>query len=1139
MATHLTSISLAMLLGSTGCIVPLHASSVGSTPVQSIQQQKNSCSGVVKDDNGEPVIGASIMIKGTTKGTITDIDGNFHLADAKRGDVLVISYVGMNPIEVKYNGSAIKATLKDDTHNLNEVVVTGYGGQQKRGTLTTAISKMDDKVLDNAAFGNVGQALQGTVTGLAVVNESGQPGSEPTITLRGGASIQSTTDALVIVDGVVRGFSDINPSDIESIEVLKDAASTAIYGARANGGVILVTTKSGKAGRTSITYKTKLGINFKRNDYDFLNAHDYIYYNRLGLKRYNSNLPENQQVDVDSQNGYSGFGAYKYANGKTYFSPTTDVLYKGYETVSEDEMYANGWKLMDDPYYDADYNGDGTYEQLWYKDYSGQVSDAAFRNTTLTQDHYIGVSGGSDVSTFAASLGYYDEDGIVRGTGYKRFNGSISGSYKIKPNLKVNGGAKLTWSQQPATYFTYIDDLYYRTRSQRPTWNPWNEDGTPAAGWSSYDANIQYWLDKYTSENSYRTETFDLGFEWDIIPKKLKFRATSSVYYTLYQYESFDKAWKNDKSNEINTTRGASANIQKSNQIQLNAMLNYTDTFFGKHNIDAMVGTEYYDYNTYNLYAATENSPTDDIPTLNVGAKRTSTSSSKTGHRIESLFGRVNYDYMQKYLLSFTLRYDGISKLKDHRWGAFPGISAGWNVTEEDFWKDSKLSKYITNIKPRVSYGVNGNVSGIDDYYIYGKYTQLSPSIYNGQMTFWNSTLVNTKLRWEQSKTFEAGLDLGFFKNRLSFILDYYVRNTNNLITSVNLPAYTGFASITTNLGQLRNQGFEMEVRANILNQHGFRWDVTANLSTVANKIISLPKTDKPNNQLNGYEVAAGKVDANGNTPTKWIGGYAEGGKLGDLVGYRQQHIFKDWDDVRANANNRIDEVAYLYGPGMKDQINPTTGVTYGESDGWKPIEPGDVCWEDINEDGIINSLDRRVVGNYLPKVTGGFTTTFAYKNLSLYARFDYALGHTIYNDLKARSMGQYQGTFNMITEVKKMWSEENPNSDYPVYTYADQLNKKNITRENDGYSSADGNSSRFYEKGDYLALRELTLNYNLPKTWMSPLGISAASVYITGQNLFYITKYSGASPEVVYGGLDAGRYPTPKTLLFGVSVTF
>ena len=433
MATRFKTISLALLLGSTGSIAPLYASSLANMSVQSIQQQ-HACSGTVVDDQGMPVIGASIVVKGTTKGTVTDIDGNFNFSEAKKGDVLVVTYIGYNPVEVKYAGTPIKVKLKEDTHNLNEVVVTGYGGQQKRGTLTTAISKMDDKVLENAAFGNVGQALQGTVTGLSVVNTSGQPGSEPTITLRGGASIQSTTDALVIVDGVVRGFSDINPSDIESIEVLKDAASTAIYGARANGGVILVTTKSGKAGKTNITYKTKIGINFKRNDYDFLNAHDYIYYNRLGFKRYLNSNPDSN-ADVDSQNGYSGYGAYKYTNGSSYFSPITDVLYKGYESVSEEEMYKNGWKLMDDPYYDG---SDGeTAEQLWYRDYSNQVSDAAFRNTTLTQDHYIGVSGGSDVSTFAASLGYYDEDGIVRGTGYKRFNGSINGSYMIRPNLPV------------------------------------------------------------------------------------------------------------------------------------------------------------------------------------------------------------------------------------------------------------------------------------------------------------------------------------------------------------------------------------------------------------------------------------------------------------------------------------------------------------------------------------------------------------------------------------------------------------------------------------------------------------------------------------------------------------------------------
>lgn len=252
---------------------------------------------------------------------------------------------------------------------------------------------------------------------------------------------------------------------------------------------------------------------------------------------------------------------------------------------------------------------------------------------------------------------------------------------------------------------------------------------------------------------------------------------------------------------------------------------------------------------------------------------------------MESLFGRFNYDFMQKYLLSFTFRYDGNSRLKDNRWGFFPGVSLGWNIMEEDFWKNSKVSDFISNIKPRVSYGSNGNVSGIGDFYIYGVYDQTTQ--YHGNTAFFDRSLVNTALKWEQSHTFEAGLDLGFLKNRLSFIFDYYVRNTSNLLQSVNLPSYLGFSSIQTNLGKLRNQGFEMEVRATPVNlRNGFRWDFSANLSTVKNTIIKLPDSNRPHNQLGGVEVAAGKIDDKKHTPTKWIGGYREGGNLGDLYGY-------------------------------------------------------------------------------------------------------------------------------------------------------------------------------------------------------------------------------------------------------------
>lgn len=1103
---------------SLGCMGASPAFAGTNSLAVSATQQTSTCTGVVVDDLGETVIGASVIIKGTSNGTVTDLDGKFSLSGVKNGDIIVISYIGYDSQEIKYDGQPLQVKLNESKQTLAEVVVTGYGGQQKRGTLTTAIAKMDNRVLETAAVSNAGSALQGSVTGLRVTQTTGQPGSEPTITLRGGASINGGSDgALIVVDGIIReSLGDINPADIESIQVLKDAASTAIYGARANGGVILVQTKGGKSGKATVNYKGKLGMNFARLGYDMLDAHDYIYYNRLGYQRYANVSGAN---NLENQTGYG-------TN-----SNLCDVKFLD---DTNKNLLSKGWLQMKDPV---------TGKDLIYKDYNGELDDASFRDVSLTQDHYVSVAGGSDRGTFFTSLGYYDEDGMVRGTGYQRFNGSVNASYKVLPILNVKAGATYSWAKKPKLWIGEYE-FFYRTRSQRPTWNPYLEDGSPAPGWSTSDGNPDYYRPRLTRENCTRKSTYNLGWDLDIIPKKLTWSANASLYHYDYQNEKFDKSFQPQTSNVPNNVRTAVAEISRFSNVQINTTLNYKDTFAENHNVDAMIGGEYFDHNTFDFSAETQNSPTDDIPTLNAGATRSKTYSYKSRYRIESLFGRINYDYQQKYLLSFTARYDGISKLKDNRWGFFPGVSAGWNVTQEEWWKNSKISNIITNIKPRISYGVNGNVNGIGDFAIYGVYTQIGAKTYNGQTAYYNSTLLNTGLRWEQSRSLEIGLDLGFLNNRLAFILDYYNRTTDDLLTNLNLPAYTGFMSMKTNLGKLRNTGFEMEIRANILNNpKGFKWDISANLTSVANKILQLPNSDKPNNQLDGYEVADGtKKDANGKQITKWIGGYAEGGKLGDIVGYKQQHIFKNWEDVKAHANMRIDEVAKLYGPGLANEINPATGKTYATSAGWKPIEPGDVCWEDVNQDGTINSLDKSVLGNIFPNVTGGFSTTLTYKNVSLYARFDYALGHTIYNHLKARSMGQYQGQFNNITLVKDMWSEDNPNSDYPAYSYSDQLNKKNLSRESDG-ADIDGHSSRMYEKGDYLALREITLNWNIPTKWLTHIGISKASAYITGQNLFYITGYGGASPEPkldsYYKGVDLGRYPTPLTLLFGLNVTF
>lgn len=763
MLKRLKSVSMLLFLMGTTTGAAYAVPVSGITDVE-ITQQSETCTGVVKDGTGETVIGASVIVKGTTNGTITDFDGNFTLTNVKNGDVIQISFVGYKTQEIKYVGQSLNIILKDDTEVLDEVVITGYGGSQKRAALTTAISKLDNSVLKNAAYSNAGQSLQGSVTGLRVVNTTGQPGTNPDITLRGGATITGeNSNALVVVDGIVRNsMSDVNPSDIESIQILKDAASTAIYGARANGGVILIETKSGKEGKTSINYKFKIGKNFTRKGYEFCNAEDYIYYNRLGYLR-------TGRTNVDTQQGYG--------IGNSLF----DIQYL---TDDNAHLKNEGWSVMDDPFYEG--------KQILFKDYSGQLDDEVFSSSAITQDHYLNITGGNDKSTFASSLGYYNEDGMIKGTGFQRFSGSFNASYKILPILNVKAGVSYVWSTRPELWIGSYE-FFYRTRSQRPTWNPWNEDGTPAAGFGTGDGNPAYYRDKLTQKNSTTRATYNIGFTLDILPKQLVLNGNASLLNYDYQREKFNKAYQTQTTTTPETTRQAEAWVQKYQQVQLNASLTYTGTFAEKHNLEAMIGGEYYTYNQFDFEAKTQGSPTDDVPTLNVGSNRTFTRTEKTAYRILSGFGRINYNYNMKYLLSFTARYDGISRLKDNRWGFFPGVSVGWNVMEEDFWKDSKVSGVISNLKPRVSYGVNGNVNGIGNYEVYGEYAQVESKNYGGATGLYNSKLLNTNLRWEQSQTFEVGLDIGFLQNRLSFILDYYSRDTKDLLTKQALPGYTGF----------------------------------------------------------------------------------------------------------------------------------------------------------------------------------------------------------------------------------------------------------------------------------------------------------------------------------------------------------
>jgi TonB-linked SusC/RagA family outer membrane protein len=1067
-----------------------------------IYAQRKITGKVTNSTDGLTLPGVTVVVSGTKLATISDANGGFQINNVPASaTTLVFSSVGfISETVIINNKTEINVFLKEDLKLLDEVVVVGYG-KQSRALLTTAVTKLDTKTLQTVTLSNPGQALQGTVPGLTVINTSGQPGSLPSILLRGGASINSPTSPLVVVDGVIRTMADINPSDIESIQILKDAASTAIYGSRANNGVILITTNQGKLGVSQVTYTVKTGINQRREGYTFLDTRDYLQYNRLG------NLYSGRTLlQTDQSNGYGTAGS----NQKIFdLTKITSANRSQFQSLVN-----NGWQWMKDSYNNTD--------TLMFKDHSGQVGAAAFKNPAYTQDHFLSFTGGNDKGKFSSSLGYYTEDGLVVSTKYQRLTGTLNGSYKVKKNFEISGGFTFSDSQDPPLW-TPVANLFYRTMALWPTYNPWDANGNPTSGASSSDGNPLYWINKLLLTNDTRRSTYNTGIKWELIPS-LFLKATANVYYYDYTAQSFYKSYQAQTAASPTTTHFADAEYNKILTQQHNVTLDYSKSL-GKHNLSLMVGGEYYDNLNYDFYASADKAPTDDIQTLNANTEMLSTTSTSVESKVLSGFGRFNYDFNGKYLFTASARYDGISRLSNkNQWGFFPGVSFGWNAHQEDFFKKSVLGKFITTLKPRISYGVNGNVGNISEYEVQGGYG--TQTLYNGKLGFLNTGLINQNLSWEKSTSLEAGLDVGLFNNKVTLMTDYYNRLTSDLIQNIALPDYTGFSTFRTNLGTLRNRGFEIEATVNVVKlKNGLTWDVSFNASTNKNRIMKLPYNGVANNRQGGLQV----YDPN-TKQVIWVGGFQEGGTLGDVYAYQEVRILKDQNDVNNTVGKRYDKIAELLGPTL--WADPTVSKT-----GRKLIEPGDVLWADLDHNDTIDSRDRVKVGNINPKWTGGFSSTLSYKGLSLYARFDYSFGQLLYNDVLARTYGQYQGTFNATDLVLQSWTPTNENTLYPKYYYADQLAKKNITRENNATANLNGNSSLFYQKGDYVAIRELTISYQLPKLLVSKIKLSSVRINLTGQNLAYFTKYPGTSPEL--GGVDSGRYPLPKSFIRGLQVSF
>ena len=962
-----------------------------------------------------------------------------------------------------------------DTLQIEETVVIGYGGIASRSTLTGSIATVKNANLTEGAFVSAADALVGQVSGL-VVAPSGNPASAPSITLRGGTDWDGTGTPLFIIDGQLRdNMEGLNPEDIERIDVLKDASATAIYGARANNGVILVTTRRGTAGRSEAGFKAKVGLNWSNDSYRMLGAEDYIRYMRRGVQGYQDALLTSA----------CALGSGNAVGGNSLWNIT------GY-TPSLEHLLSEGWKTMEDPL------GSGT--RLLYKE--TDIRAHTFRSPAVTQDYSAWASGGSAKGSYYLGLGFNDTQGLPVNVFNRRYSVQYNSSWNITERLESQTSFSYNRNNwQNSQGYTSDYNLFSRTLAAAPTARYEDEDGNQLVGFSSSDGNQSAQTDKLVYDN--QRDIFSLGETLTLaLAPGLTLKGTAGWLYSDTSEGSFKRDYQTS-TGVWNRTRASSESWERNFSQTYNATLEYRNVFGGRHELDAMLGGEYYDRTIKGMSASGSGAATDDFADLGYtssDAGKRSIDSWHSTYRILSAFARINYNLDGKYLLSLVAREDGCSSLQDNRWGFFPGVSAGWLFGREDFVRNAVPA--LSFGKLRVAYGENGNASGIGDYDLQGNYTSVS---YGGTTGYTLSSIPNTGLRWERSRTAEAGLDVSFFENRLSLNATLYRRTTEDKYASQTLPESVGYTSIRTNNGVLRNDGLELEVSGRIINTEDLSWSVGANISLNRNTVVSLPDNGLERGRQNAVEIYSGT----GNE-TVWAGGYQEGQRPGAIIGFGYKGVYRDASEIPE---------------GLK-VYNTFTGA-------WVTPEVGDAIWEDINGDNVIDLKDRKILGYDTPLWTGGLNTRLRWKGLSLYACLDFALDYVQYDACLAMLTMSCNYNLNATTFVLDTYSEDNTGASYPRFVYWDPGRKDNYFRVSD----------IFTRRADYLSLRVLSLSYDLPERWIRPLHCSGASIGVSGENLFLLSASTTNVPQsktaAAFNSATSGGYALPRTLLFNVSLKF
>lgn len=988
------------------------------------QQQAKTVTGTVTDVSGEPIIGANIRIKGTTTGTITDIDGNFSI-EAEPQSVIEVSYIGYLTQETVINNQkSIRFLLKEDTKTLDEVVVIGYG-VQKKADLTGSVANINTEKLNTQSNANIGQALQGKIAGVDIVSQGGAPGSGTRIMVRGIGTLNNASP-LYIVDGMYMNSIDhINPNDIASIDVLKDASSAAIYGSRAANGVIIVTTKEGSntEGKPIIDLSVNLGISTASKFLDMLDAKGWAEVTTIARQ----------------------------AIGKPALDMATDLANKP----------DNDWQ------------------------------DIMFR-PALMQNYNLSVKGGGKYSTYYTGLGYFNQDGIVKGTNYQRYNIQSKNDYK-RGIFSAGTNLIISFSHDKPLHQELRGGMIGTILQSVPTLEKYDDTREGGYGGTYGDVvNIPHPLaiidDNIMDRYNENVKIFANLYAQIELFKGLKYKLNLTPDFSFERYKNYLN--KYDFGLATNSITQLTKRQRRRRNILVENLLTF-DRTFGEHKISALAGYTYQDSRFRHIQAYGEGLP-QGLEEIDAATTNRSNEGNSWRSVLTSILGRVFYSYQNKYLFTATIRRDGSSKFgKNNRYGYFPSFSLGWNVAEEKFMENVH---WLDQLKLRGGYGVLGNQE-IDNYqYSSTITTGINYPDGNGGLLqgAFPKNFANPDIKWEETAMTNVGIDFMAFNNRLSLTADYYVKNTKDILLTVPIPISSGGANDPIrNAGKIRNNGFEFNL--------GWMDQPNPDISYGINLIGSFNKNKVIAMGSESGSIKGGSTNQN-ITTSETKAGYPIGGYwLISTAGY-----FNSQEEVDAYAKD-----------GKK--IQPAA-------------EPGDIKFVDANNDGVINDDDRVFQGSPFPDFTFALNGNMRYKNFDLSIGLQGVLGNKIYNATRQTLEDVTKGS-NFLASCLDYWTPENKNASHPRLTWDDP--NRNTRAESD----------RYLENGSYLRLRSVQLGYTFPQTWFKG-AIQHARVYINAENLFTITSYSGYSPDVNadnanYRGFDNFIYPTNRTFMLGLNVTF